>query len=127
METITFVGRIHSSLKNLEDCPLQEHESAPAATVEISPGFMQAAQDIKPGHKLILLTWLNQGDRSILMTHPRNNKSNPLKGVFSTRSPDRPNPIGYHIVEVGKINGNQFEVLNLEVLDQTPIIDIKSY
>src|SRR5688572_20593451 len=117
METITLIGVIHSSLKNKEDCPLQEHESAPGATVEIRPEFAQAAKDIKQGDKLILLTWLDRGDRSTLVTHPRNNKENPLKGVFSTRSPDRPNPIGIHFVEVSRVTGDRFEVSNLEVLD----------
>jgi tRNA-Thr(GGU) m(6)t(6)A37 methyltransferase TsaA len=127
METVTFIGIIHSSLKNLEDCPLQEHESAPGATVDISAEFAEAARDIKQGDKLILLTWLDRGDRSVLMTHPRNDKRKPVKGVFSTRSPDRPNPIGIHVVDVSKISGSQFEVSNLEVLDQTPVIDIKSF
>jgi tRNA-Thr(GGU) m(6)t(6)A37 methyltransferase TsaA len=127
METVTFIGIIHSSLKNLEHCPLQEHESAPGATVDISAEFAEAARDIKQGDKLILLTWLDRGDRSVLMTHPRNDKRKPVKGVFSTRSPDRPNPIGIHVVEVSKISGSQFEVSNLEVLDQTPVIDIKSF
>lgn len=127
METIKFVGVIHSSLKNMEDCPLQEHEGAPGATVEISSGFEDAARDIKKGDKLILLTWLDRADRSILVTHPRNNPDNPLNGVFSTRSPDRPNPIGIHVVEVSNVAGSQFQVLNLEALDKTPVIDIKSF
>ena len=118
---------MHSPLKNLEDCPLQEHESAPPATVEVSEDFAQASRDIKKGDKLIILTWLDRGDRSVLKTHPRNNTNDPLKGVFSTRSPDRPNPIGYHVVEVISVTGNKFEVSNLEVLDKTPVIDIKSF
>ena len=121
METITFVGVIHSPLRNMEDCPLQEHEDAPGATVEINPGFEEAARDIKKGDKLILLTWLDRGDRSVLTTHPRNNQENPLSGVFSTRSPDRPNPIGIHVVEVSSVAGSHFDVLNLEVLDNTPV------
>ena len=127
METINFVGIIHSSLKSIDDCPLQEHEGAPSATVEIGPAFADAARDIKKGDKLLLLTWLDRGDRSTLLTHPRNNRENALKGVFSTRSPDRPNPIGIHVVEVVSVTGSMVSVSNLEVLDKTPVIDIKSY
>lgn len=83
-------------------------------------------EDIKEGDEIILFTWLDKADRSVLKTRPRNNNHLPLTGVFSTRSPDRPNPIGIHFVKVtSRLTGNSFKVSNLEVLDETPLIDIK--
>lgn len=120
------IGIVHSVLKKLEDCPLQESENAPEATLEIFTPFSDGISDIKEGDQLIVLTWLHEADRTILKTKPRNNPKALLCGVFSTRSPDRPNPIGMHIVTVlAALNGNRFNVSNLEVLDQTPLIDIK--
>ena len=123
---VKYIGRIHSSLKRLEDCPLQENENAPEATIEIYPEYLKGIKDIKEGSDLILLSWLDRSDRTILMTQPRNNMNAPVTGVFSTRSPDRPNPIGIHFVNVTSILGeNKFKVKGLDVLDQTPVIDIK--
>ena len=125
-QTMTSIGKVHSSLKNLEDCPLLEHENAPQATIEVFAEFKEGIKDIKSGSKLILLTWLHQADRTVLSTRPRNNPNAPITGVFSTRSPDRPNPIGLHFVTVASIlQDNTFQVAGLEVMDQTPIIDIK--
>ena len=125
-QTITSIGKVHSRLKSLEDCPLQEKENAPEATIEIFAEFKEGIKDIKSGSKLILFTWLHQADRKVLSTRPRNNPNAPITGVFSTRSPDRPNPIGIHFVTVASILQDiTFQVAGLEVLDQTPIIDIK--
>ena len=125
-QTITFIGTIHSSLKRLEDCPLQENENAPGAEIVISPEFADGIRDINPGSELVLLTWLHQADRNTLETKPRNNPDAPVTGVFSTRSPDRPNPIGIHTVKVLSIGKNgSVTVSSLEVLDGTPLIDIK--
>lgn len=124
-QSITFIGKVHSALKRLQDCPLLEHEDAPEATIEIFAEFSEAMKDIKPGAALILFTWLHQADRTILTTQPRNNPQAPLTGIFSTRSPDRPNPIGIHFVKVISIEKNYILVAGLEVLDQTPIVDIK--
>ena len=123
--TLKFIGRVHSELKKLEDCPRQESEAAPKASIEIYPEFLEAARDIKKGSKLLLLSWLHHGDRNELETRPRNNPDAPLTGIFSTRSPNRPNPIGIHEVEVISIEKGVIRVSALEVLDQTPIIDIK--
>jgi tRNA-Thr(GGU) m(6)t(6)A37 methyltransferase TsaA len=124
---ISAIGHISSTLKKLEDCPRQESENAPPATIHIYSKFNEAVADIKVGDQLILLTWLSRSDRTVLTTHPRNNPANALTGVFSTRSPDRPNPIGLHNVTVTAINKDRsFEVEALEVLDGTPIVDIKS-
>jgi tRNA-Thr(GGU) m(6)t(6)A37 methyltransferase TsaA len=125
---IIFIGTVHSGLKKLEDCPRQEKENAPEATVEVFSEFTEAAESIKEGDEMILFTWLHEADRSVLKTRPRNNNNLPLTGVFSTRSPDRPNPIGIHMVTITAIiNSNQFKVSNLEVLDGTPLIDIKPH
>lgn len=125
---LRFIGTVHSQLKNLQDCPRQESEDAPEAIIEISPEFVEAMEDIKQGDEIILFTWLNKADRSVLKTRPRNDHKLPLTGVFSTRSPDRPNPIGIHFVKVSSaFKNNSFEVSNLEVLDGTPLIDIKSH
>ena len=124
-QSLTIIGKIHSELKRIEDCPLQENESAPAAVLEIFPEFLEGIKDIKAGSKILLLTWLHQADRSIIKCVPRNNYDLPMVGVFSTRSPDRPNPIGIHSVEVLSIENNKLKISALEVLDQTPLIDIK--
>ncbi len=125
-QTMTSIGKVHSSLKNLEDCPLLEHENAPQATIEVFAEFKEGIKNIKSGSKLILFTWLHEADRTVLSTRPRNNPNAPITGVFSTRSPDRPNPNGIHFVTVASIlQDNTFQVAGLEVLDQTPIIDIK--
>jgi len=124
--SVKFIGTIHSELKRLEDCPLLENENAPEAIVEIFNEYTAAIQNIKPGAELILLTWLHEADRTVLVTKPRNNPNAPLTGVFSTRSPDRPNPIGIHFVKVVSVlPHNKFKVSRLEVLDQTPLLDIK--
>jgi len=123
---IIFIGTVHSGLKKLEDCPRQEKENAPEATVEVFSEFTEAAESIKEGDEMILFTWLHEADRSVLKTRPRNNNNLPLTGVFSTRSPDRPNPIGMHTVKVLSVDENKMiKVAALEVLDQTPLIDIK--
>lgn len=126
MDTIKFIGKVHSSLKTLDDCPRQEHEDAPDASVEVYAEFMEGLKNLRKGDQIILLTWLHQADRSVLSTHPRNDITIPLTGVFSTRSPDRPNPIGLHFVKVTSISDDgKFGVSGLEVLDQTPVVDIK--
>jgi len=119
------IGTILSPLKRLEDCPLQERESETEAELSISPEFIDGIANIQPNDKIILLTWMHLADRDELKTQPRNNVDAPLTGVFSTRSPNRPNPIGLHIVTVLAVNGNIIKVSGLDVLDQTPLIDIK--
>jgi tRNA-Thr(GGU) m(6)t(6)A37 methyltransferase TsaA len=125
-QQLRFIGTIHSELKDLQDCPRQEKEGAPAATIEIFDEFIEGLKNIQAGDQLILFTWLHKADRTVLETRPRNDNNLPLTGVFSTRSPDRPNPIGIHFVKVVEVlEDNQFTVSNLEVLDGTPLIDIK--
>ena len=122
---IKSIGTVQSPLKRLEDCPLQERESQTAAELLILPEFADGIADLQPGVKIILLTWMHLADRTELKTQPRNNIDAPFVGVFSTRSPHRPNPIGLHKVTVLSVKANVIKVSGLEVLDQTPLIDIK--
>ena len=120
-QTLRIIGVIHSSLKKKEDCPLQESENAPEATIEVFPEFSEGMKDITPGSKILLLTWLHEADRTVIKCVPRKNYDSPKIGVFSTRSPDRPNPIGIHSIEVISLENNGLiKVSALEVLDQTP-------
>jgi tRNA-Thr(GGU) m(6)t(6)A37 methyltransferase TsaA len=120
------IGYVRSTLKRLEDCQNQNWEGAPDAWVEIYPAFAEGLEDITPGSEVILITWLHKARRNVLKVHPRGNPQNPLRGVFATRSPDRPNPLGLHRVEILEVEGKgRFRVHALEVLDGTPVIDIK--
>jgi tRNA-Thr(GGU) m(6)t(6)A37 methyltransferase TsaA len=124
--TLKFIGRIHSDLKRIEECPLQENENAPEASIEIFPEFKEGILNIMEGSEIMLFTWLHRADRSVIKCVPRNHFESPRIGVFSTRSPDRPNPIGIHIAKVLSISGNGLiKVSGLEVIDETPVIDIK--
>lgn len=124
--SLTFIGKIHSVLKRMEDCPLQEHEAAPEASITIFPDFMEGIKDLRAGDELVLLTWLHAADRTVMKCVPRRNYDAPQVGVFSTRSPDRPNPIGMHVTKVVSVaDDGVIKVSRLEVLDQTPLIDIK--
>jgi tRNA-Thr(GGU) m(6)t(6)A37 methyltransferase TsaA len=122
---LKFIGKIESSLKRLEDCPRQENEDAPPATIVIYPAFAEAMKDIQAGDEILLLTWMHKADREVMTTRPRNDPAAPLTGIFSTRSPDRPNPIGMHYVKVTAVSENEIKLAALEVLDQTPLVDIK--
>jgi len=124
--TIKYIGKIKSVLKTIEDCPLQGNENAPDAEVIIYPEFIEGIKDIKPGAEILLLTWLHAADRSVIKCYPRNNIDAPVVGVFSTRSPARPNPIGIHPVTVIDLSADGvIKVAGLEALDQTPVVDIK--
>ena len=120
------IGIVRSALKRREDCPHQGYEGAPDAWLEIDRAFIEGLEGITPGWELVLLTWFHLGQRNILKVHPRGNPQNPLRGVFATRSPDRPNPIGLHRVKVIEVEKpGRLKVGPLEVLDGTPVIDIK--
>lgn len=122
---LVVIGKIHSELKKIEDCPLQENEGAPGATIEVYPQFLKGIKDLKPGSRILLFTWLHEADRTVITCVTRRNYDTPEVGVFSTRSPDRPNPIGLHAVEVVSVERNLIKVSALEVLDQTPLLDVK--
>lgn len=125
-QTVVPIGRVHSSLTRRTGAPRQGYEGAPDARVEIMPAFVQALDGIAAGQEIVLLTWLHEARRDVLKVHPRNNQRAPLTGVFATRSPDRPNPIGLHRVLVLAIEDERWLVVRpLEAIDGTPIIDIK--
>jgi len=120
------VGFVRSKLKRREDCSKQGYEGAPEAWVEIEPAFAEGLDGITPGCEVVLITWFHKATRNVLKLHPRNDPQNPLQGVFTTRSSDRPNPVGLHRVEVLQVDvQGKFRVRPLEALDGTPIIDIK--
>ncbi len=120
------VGFVRSKLKRRKDCPKQGYEGAPDAWVEVDCDFAEGLDGITPGSKVILVTWFHKATRNVLKLHPRDNKDRPLRGVFATRSPDRPNPVGLHRVEILQIDRpERIQVRPLEALDGTPIIDIK--
>ena len=117
---------MRSSLRRREDAPAQGPEGAPDAWLEILPAFLEGLEGIAAGRSLILLTWLHLAERDVLSVHPRGDPQNLLQGVFATRSPDRPNPIGLHLVQVRQVaSGGRLLVGPLEALDGTPILDIK--
>ncbi len=124
--TLHPVGVIRSDLTALEAEPRQGYEGAPDAWIEVFPPFEQALHRIVAGDELIILTWLHQSARDVLQVHPRGEIENPLTGVFATRSPARPNPIGLHRVTVLEINGSRLKVGPIEAIDGTPVIDIKA-
>ena len=128
METFEIlpVGRVHSSLRLRANAPRQGTEGAPDARLEIFAPFVRALHGITAGDHIVILTWLHEAARDVLEVHPRNERTNPLTGVFATRSPDRPNPIGLHRVTVRRIEEERWlEVGPLEAIDGTPIVDIK--
>jgi tRNA-Thr(GGU) m(6)t(6)A37 methyltransferase TsaA len=112
-------------LTDIEAAPKQGDEGAPDAWVEFEPDVLDALRGIEPGDALLLLTWFDRADRNVLTTHPRGDMTRREAGVFTTRSPHRPNPIGLHRVEVLSIEGSRMKVSNLEALDGTPIVDVK--
>jgi tRNA-Thr(GGU) m(6)t(6)A37 methyltransferase TsaA len=121
------VGVVRSPLKSRDECPKQGFEGAPDAWLEIDPAFAEALDGLMVGCEILVLTWFHQADRDLLKVHPRGDPNRVMRGVFSTRSPDRPNPIGLHRVEVMEIQeSGRVRVRPLEAVDGTPIVDIKS-
>ena len=123
--TIKPIGIIRSKLTRLEDAPLQGDEGAPDAWLELTEIATPGLAGITIGDELIVLTWLHLAERDVLQVHPRGDLKRPLAGVFATRSPDRPNPIGLHRVSVLEVKEQKLRVAPLEAIDGTPIIDIK--
>ena len=120
------IGVVRSTLRATADAPDQAFEGAPGALIEVEPAYADALHRVEPGDDLIVLTWLHLADRRVLQTHPRGDESIPLTGVFRTRSPDRPNPIGVHQVTVTELeSATVVRVDALEAIDGTPIIDLK--
>ena len=119
------IGTVESSLTDRAVAPKQGHEGAPDAWLAFEQGVVEGLAGIEPGDRIIVLTWLDRAQRDVLSVHPRDDIANPKQGVFSTRSADRPNPIGLHEVEVISIESGRVHVRPVEVLDGTPIVDIK--
>ena len=119
------IGWVRSPLVDRKSAPKQGHEGSPDAWLEFGPAVLEGLRDLRAGTDVILLTWLDRASRDVLVTRPRDDPANPEMGVFSTRSPDRPNPIGLHRVEIVRIDGARIQVRNLEALDGTPILDVK--
>lgn len=135
--TLEPVGFIRSTVIGREDAPRQGAEGAPDAWLEIEARFADALLGVEVGHELIVITWFHQADRSVLKNHPRGDESRPLTGVFYTRSPARPNPLGLHPVTVREIDPpspdatakeapRRIKVGPIEAFDGTPVVDIKS-
>ena len=119
------IGRVESPLTDRAEAPKQGTEGGPDAWIAFEPEVLEALQDLRRGDRVIVLTWLDRARREVLRVHPRDDASNPLRGVFSTHSQDRPNPIGLHPVEVLEIDGERVKVSDLEALDGTPVVDVK--
>lgn len=119
------IGVVRSPLTERAQAPKQGHEGAPDAWLVFDADVLEGLDGIRPGDRVILLTWLDRADRSVLRVHPRDDRSAPERGVFSTRSPDRPNPIGLHEVEVHERDGARMRVGPLEAVDGTPLLDLK--
>jgi len=119
------IGVIRSELASLADAPMQGSEGAPDAWLEVDAAFAEALHGIEVGDALLVLTWFHRADRGVLQTRPRSDPRNPMTGVFATRSPDRPNPLGLHPVTVRAIDGNRLRVGPIEAIDGTPVVDIK--
>jgi tRNA-Thr(GGU) m(6)t(6)A37 methyltransferase TsaA len=123
---ISPIGFVHSTLKERSGAPRQGWEGAPDARLEILPEFVAALDGVESGQDIWIFTWLHQSRRAVLKVHPRGNPLNPIMGVFATRSPDRPNPIGLHRARIRSIEGERWLAVNgLEAIDGTPVIDIK--
>jgi tRNA-Thr(GGU) m(6)t(6)A37 methyltransferase TsaA len=122
---LTPIGVIRSTLTSLEDAPRQGDEGAPDAWLEVGPAFARALDGLRAGDEVLLITWLDRADRTVLDTHPRNDPALPRLGVFATRSPDRPNPLGLHRVTIRAVDGTRLRVGPIEAIDGTPVVDVK--
>jgi len=123
--TVTPVGRIESPIQSVSSAPRQPDEGAPPAWLVFEPHYRDALLEIRAGDALTVLTWMHLASRDVLRVHPRGDATRAETGVFSTRSPARPNPIGLHDVEVVSVDGLRLQVKHLEAVDGTPIIDVK--
>lgn len=119
------IGFLQSPLKELGEAPMQGREGAPDAWLEVNAPVAEGLEAIAVGDEIIVITWLHKAQRDILKVHPRGDETTPLAGVFATRSPDRPNPLGLHRVTVLAIAGERLKVGPIEAIDGTPVVDIK--
>ena len=125
MFSVVPIGRVESSLTDPASAPKQGHEGAPDAWLVFEPDVVEGLGDVRVGDRVIVVTWLDRARRDVLQVHPRDDPAQPLRGVFSTRSADRPNPIGLHPAEVLAVDGPRILVGGIEAVDGTPILDLK--
>ena len=119
------IGWVESSLTDRRQAPKQGDEGAPDAWLVFDPAVSDGLRDLRVGTDMIVLTWLDRARRDVLRVHPRGDRARKETGVFSTRSPDRPNPVGLHRITIVSIDDTRVRVRNLEALDGTPIVDVK--
>ena len=119
------IGVIRSTIKERKDAPKQGSEGAPDVCLEVDPLFADALDGLKPGDELTVITWFHRSNRDTLKVRPRSDPKNRLTGVFATRSPDRPNPLGLHSVTIRDIDGTRLRIGPMEAIDGTPVVDIK--
>jgi tRNA-Thr(GGU) m(6)t(6)A37 methyltransferase TsaA len=119
------IGLIRSSIKQRSEAPKQGSEGAPDAWLEVSPLVAKGLHGLAVGDDIIVVTWLHLARRDVLKVHPRSDRTRPLTGVFATRSPDRPNPLGLHPVTVREVEKNRLRIGPIEAIDGTPVVDIK--
>ncbi|HKE59221.1 MAG TPA: tRNA (N6-threonylcarbamoyladenosine(37)-N6)-methyltransferase TrmO [Pyrinomonadaceae bacterium] len=122
---VVAIGKVESPLVDRDSAPKQGFEGSPDAWLVFDPIVIEGLDGLQPGNQVIVLTWLDRAERDVLRVHPRDDINNPQRGVFSTRSADRPNPIGLHVVEILSIESGKVQVRNLEALNGTPILDVK--
>jgi tRNA-Thr(GGU) m(6)t(6)A37 methyltransferase TsaA len=119
------IAYVNSDLRDRSEAPRQGDEGAPDAWLTFSADVVEGLRGITVGAELLVLTWFHLSDRKELLTRPRSDPNNPITGVFNTRSPNRPNPIGVHRVRVLAVDGPRIKVSDMEALDGTPVIDVK--
>ncbi|PWK83704.1 tRNA-Thr(GGU) m(6)t(6)A37 methyltransferase TsaA [Lentzea atacamensis] len=119
------IGHVESPLTDRASAPKQGDEGAPESWLVFAPEYARAMRELTAGQEVLVLTWLDRADRSVLAVHPRGDTTRQGTGVFSTRSPDRPNPIGLHRVRIHAVDGLKVLVADLEALDGTPVVDVK--
>lgn len=119
------IGVIRSTIKKRSEAPKQGSEGAPDAWLEVSPLVAPGLDGLAAGDDIVVVTWLHQARRDVLKVHPRSDRHRPLTGVFATRSPDRPNPLGLHPVTVREVTKNRLRIGPIEAIDGTPVVDIK--
>jgi tRNA-Thr(GGU) m(6)t(6)A37 methyltransferase TsaA len=124
--SLVTIGYIRSALRDPDEAPRQGSEGAPEAWLDVKPEFAPALRGLDPGDEVVVVTWLHLADRAVLEVHPRGDRSHPLTGVFLTRSPHRPNPLGLHRVRVYEIRGTSLRIGPIEAIDGTPVVDIKA-
>ena len=119
------IGWVESPLVDRAAAPKQGNEGSPDAWLVFDARFSEGLRGLEVGDHVLVLTWLDRARRDVLLVHPRGRPANPLQGVFNSRSPDRPNPIGLHRVQILALQGTRIQVRDLEALDRTPIVDVK--